>query len=65
MCERNRKKTYGNRNEDEGTELPGKADYGKTIRIDLRCRTTDGTDIIVEMQNYPQCYFFRLCVGYA
>ena len=47
------------------TELPGKADYGKTIRIDLRCRTTDGTDIIVEMQNYPQCYFFRRCVGYA
>ena len=47
------------------TELPGKADYGKTIRIDLRCRTTDGTDIIVEMQNYPQCYFFRRCVCYA
>lgn len=44
------------------TELPGKADYGKTIRIDLRCRTTDGTDIIVEMQNYPQCYFFRIYI---
>ncbi|MGN1220226.1 MAG: Rpn family recombination-promoting nuclease/putative transposase [Candidatus Cryptobacteroides sp.] len=47
------------------TELSGKAEYGKTIRIDLRCRTEDGTDIIVEMQNYPQCYFFRRCVGYA
>ena len=47
------------------TELPGKTDKNKTIRIDLRCVTVEGTEIIIEMQNYSQQYFFRRCLYYA
>ncbi|MGM9767318.1 MAG: Rpn family recombination-promoting nuclease/putative transposase [Candidatus Cryptobacteroides sp.] len=47
------------------TELPGKTDRSKTIRIDLRCVTVDGTEIIIEMQNYKQQHFFRRCLYYT
>lgn len=47
------------------TELPGKTDKNKTIRIDLRCVTVEGTEIIIEMQNYKQHNFFRRCLYYS
>lgn len=47
------------------TELPQFSPYGKSVRLDLRCRGEDGTTFIVEVQNYGQRNFFRRSVLYA
>ena len=47
------------------TELPLFSPYGKSVRLDLRCRGEDGTTFIVEVQNYGQRNFFRRSVLYA
>ena len=47
------------------TELPGFTPFSKSVRLDLRCRSHDGTVFIVEVQCYHQSNFFRRCVLYA
>ena len=43
------------------TELPGFTPFSKSVRLDLRCRSHDGTVFIVEVQCYHQSNFFRRC----
>ena len=47
------------------TELPQFSPFGKSVRLDLRCRGEDGSVFIVEVQNYAQRNFFRRSVLYA
>ena len=47
------------------TEVPGFTMSNKSVRLDLRCTSEDGTRFIVEMQCYRQLNFFRRCVEYA
>lgn len=47
------------------TEIPGFTPETKSVRIDLRCTSADGTRFIVEMQKSRQKNFFRRCVEYA
>ena len=47
------------------TEIPGFTPETKSVRIDLRCTSSDGTRFIVEMQKSRQKNFFRRCVEYA
>ena len=47
------------------TELQGRMLESKEFRYDFMCRGEDGTAFIVEMQCYPDDYWFRRCVSYA
>ena len=47
------------------TEIPGFTPENKSVRLDLRCTGTDGTEFIVEMQQSRQEHFFKRCVEYA
>ena len=46
-------------------ELSPKTETGKGIRLDLRCRTTEGKNIIIEMQNRSTEDFFKRCMYYC
>lgn len=41
----------------ENVETPPDSPNGKGVTFDLRCTTEDGTDILIEMQNYSQRLF--------
>ena len=47
------------------TEIPGMTLANKSVRLDLRCTSEDGTSFIIEMQCYDQRNFFKRCVSYA
>ena len=47
------------------TEIPGMTLANKSVRLDLRCTSEDGTTFIIEMQCYDQRNFFKRCVSYA
>lgn len=47
------------------TEIPQFSPFNKSVRLDLRCKGTDGSLFIVEVQCYHQKNFFRRCVLYA
>ena len=41
----------------ENVEMPSDRQDGRGVTFDLRCKTDDGTEILVEMQNYSQRLF--------
>lgn len=47
------------------TELQGPMQESKEFQYDFMCTGTDGTGFIVEMQCYPDDFWFRRCVSYA
>ena len=47
------------------TEIKGDGVATRTVIYDLRCRTTDGRTIIVEVQRLPQPYFKERTLYYA
>ena len=49
----------------ETSEIPAFTLLNKSTRLDLRCRSEDGAQFIVEVQCYHQDNFFRRCVLYA
>ena len=46
-------------------EIPGFTLENKSVRLDLRCTSQDGTKFIVEMQQSHQHNFFKRCVEYS
>lgn len=46
-------------------ETGGETGENKKFVLDLRCRTEDGTQFLVEIQNYFQTSFYKRCVAYA
>ena len=47
------------------TEYQGPMQESKEFQYDFMCTGTDGTAFIVEMQCYPDDFWFRRCVSYA
>lgn len=47
------------------TEHQGQMLSNKEYRYDFMCRGKDGVSFIVEMQCYPNAYWFQRCVSYA
>ena len=47
------------------TEHQGKLLSNKEFHFDFMCKGTDGSVFIVEMQCYPDDYWFKRCVSYA
>lgn len=47
------------------TEHQGPMLVSKEFQYDFMCKGTDGTAFIVEMQCYPENFWFRRCVSYA
>ena len=47
------------------TEHQGQLLSNKEYRYDFMCRDADGVSFIVEMQCYPNDYWFQRCVSYA
>ena len=46
-------------------ELSPRTDTDKGVRLDLRCQTTEGKNIIIEMQNRSSKAFFKRCMYYC
>ena len=47
------------------TEYQGRLIKNKEFRYDFMCKGTDGVAFIVEVQCYPEAYWFQRCVSYA
>ena len=47
------------------TEYQGQLLTNKEFRYDFMCKGMDGTAFIVEVQCYPEQYWFQRCVSYA
>ncbi len=47
------------------TEMLGEVSGQKSSVMDLRCSSEDGTQFVVEVQNYREDGFFERCVAYA
>ena len=46
-------------------EISPQIEEGKGVRLDLRCKTTEGQNIIIEMQNQSSEAFFKRCLFYC
>ena len=47
------------------TEYQGRLIKNKEFRYDFMCKGADGVAFIVEVQCYPEAYWFQRCVSYA
>ena len=47
------------------TEQQGQQETNKEFRYDFMCRGVDGSFFIVEVQSYPEKFWFKRCVSYA
>ena len=47
------------------TEHQGQLETNKEFRYDFMCTGTDNSVFIVEVQNYPEEFWFKRCVSYA
>ncbi len=47
------------------TEMLGEVSGQRSSVMDLRCKSEDGTQFVVEVQNYKEQGFFQRCVAYA
>ncbi len=47
------------------TEMLGEVKGQRSSVMDLRCKSEDGTQFVVEMQNYQEDGFFARCIAYA
>ena len=47
------------------TEYQGRLIKNKEFRYDFMCKDADGVAFIVEVQCYPEAYWFQRCVSYA
>ena len=47
------------------TEYQGRLIKNKEFRYDFMCKGVDGVAFIVEVQCYPEAYWFQRCVSYA
>ena len=45
-------------------ELPSETNEGRGAVFDLKCKDSDGSVFIVEVQNAPQCYFYERVLYY-
>ncbi len=47
------------------TEMLGEVSEQRKSIMDLRCAADDGTQFVVEVQNYSEEGFFERCIAYA